>query len=781
MTYQIIQQSKKREPIISIITPTYNVEDFIEEQVSSLMSQTLEEIELILIDDGSTDRTLDILKKLAKDNPKITLVTQSNSGPAKARNTGLELFRGEYVYFVDADDIVPAYALEALYTASIQEDADIVMGRSLSFNSTSSWYIAGHYNAGLFKEGARSIETNPELVYSLGPASKLYRKKIIRDLRMPETIKIGEDQPFVLEALLRSNKIYTIDQIVYNYRSRETIEASLSQIVKVNPYATFTDVSQSLFIGLPLFEKYIDNKYGVIESLKIYFDRVIRFDLWPAIREILKSKDSEAQKKVFEQLIIMNQKMPKQLFSENMFYFQMLTTELVERFTFIQREAYNEYIMLLKSLFQHMSPGTVAHIQDNIRIQDANKKMIALKRSIHLKTTAPIVLYLGKRRFAKESKILTKKAGTMFKTVVLRKILFPIYKISLPKTKILFMTNKDEKMTGTFQMIYDEISENNINKEKVFCYLKANNRSFSAQNRLLRDVASAKIIFLDDYYRQIYGLKLPEKTNVIQLWHAAGAFKKFGFGAIGSLDANTAAFEKAAHQNYSKVICSSKEIVPFYAEAFHIAEKNVLPLGVPRADKLLDQEYLAFTKTKFLNMHPEINGRKIITYAPTFRGGPAERKNFSMMLNIREFVKRFSDEYVLVIKMHPSVSKSQGVPYDLEEHVLNLSGMDMNDLLIVTDILVTDYSSVIFDYSLLKRPMIFFAYDLENYLAERNFYYEYRKFVPGPIVANNDSLFQAIEMIEEQDLTKVVEFRDRFFDELDGKSAQRIVKEVLSL
>ena len=101
---------------------------------------------------------------------------------------------------------------------------------------------------------------------------------------MPETIKIGEDQPFVLEALLRSNKIYTIDQIVYNYRSRETIEASLSQIVKVNPYATFTDVSQSLFIGLPLFEKYIDNKYVVIESLKIYFDRVIRFDLCPAIR-----------------------------------------------------------------------------------------------------------------------------------------------------------------------------------------------------------------------------------------------------------------------------------------------------------------------------------------------------------------------------------------------------------------------------------------------------------------------------------------------------------------
>lgn len=95
----------------------------------------------------------------------------------------------------------------------------------------------------------------------------------------------------------------------------------------------------------------IINKYGVIESLKVYFDRVIRFDLWPAIREILKSKDSEAQKKAFEQLIIMNQKMPKQLFSENMFYFQMLTIELVERFTFIQREAYNEYIICYSKVY----------------------------------------------------------------------------------------------------------------------------------------------------------------------------------------------------------------------------------------------------------------------------------------------------------------------------------------------------------------------------------------------------------------------------------------------
>ena len=775
MSYQIIQQSNLENPIISIITPTYNVEEFIEEQISSLINQNLNNVELVIVDDGSKDNTLSILKKLAKKHPEMTLISQENQGPSRARNVGLDVFRGDYLYFVDADDVVPQGALKALYEAAQIEEADIVTGRSLSFNSTGSWYIGGHYNAGLFNEGVRSFSTNPELVYSLGPASKLYQRKIVKDLRMPENIKIGEDQPFVLEALLKSEKIYTIDAIVYNYRSRETDEASLSQIVSVNPLTAFLEIRKSLFVSLPLFKKYLRNRFVYMDVLKTYFERVVRFDLWPSIREVLKLKDGRIQKQVFSELAGITSELPLELFGENIFYFQMLTVEMVERYSFIQSDARGEYIKLLKVLFDKVDSGVFSAMQDNVRISEAYKKMSALKRSVKYQTTVPIFLYLAKRRIKKQSKVFSRKTKTLMNSFVLRKLLFPFYRAVLPKSKVLFLTNKDAELTGTFKMVYDEIKEYQGSTYDIRCHLKTNVRSFSAQRKLLKDVASAEYIFLDDYYRQIYGLRTSRKTKVIQLWHAAGAFKKFGFGAIGSLESNTFEFEMDAHQNYTHVICSSKEVVPYYAEAFHVPEDFVFPLGVPRADKLLDEEYRSFVHNKFLRKYPQINGRKVVTYAPTFRGGPQDRKQFKMMLNMRKFVNRFSDEYILAIKMHPSVSKSQGVPFDLKDDILNLSSMDMNDLLISTDILITDYSSVIFDYSLLNRPILFYAYDLEEYIAERDFYYSYKEFVPGPILETNEELFNKIENISTVDLNQIEIFKNKFFDHLDGQSAKRIV------
>lgn len=786
MKYQIIQQSSIKEPLVSIITPTFNVESYIEEQLNSLLNQILKPIELVIVDDGSTDKTLEILKKYAEIHSEITLVSQLNSGPSRARNVGLELFRGEFVYFVDSDDVVPINALYELYDASTKYGADITTGRSLSFNSTSTWYIGSHFNKGLFQPGEKSITTNPELVYSLGPASKLYKASIVKDLRMPETIKIGEDQPFVLEALLRSKKIYTIDQVVYNYRSRENEEISLSQIVKINPYNTFSDIVKSLFIGLSLFPKYIENQFEREDVAKAYFDRVIRFDLWPSIREVLKLGDVNTQIKVFKELIELTSQLPNNFLSTDIFYFQMLTIELLERYTMIKKEARPNYIQMLSHLFHKIGPGALGILYDNTRLEDSTRQMIALEKTVKKESTRPIFNYLATRRVKRIidnfKKILMKKCKTLINVMqsfILRKVLFQVYKFSLPKNKILFMTNKDEQLAGSFKPVYDEIQNKKLNNYEVICYFKATKRNFDAQKRLLKDVASAKYIFLDDYYRQIYGLKMAKETQVIQLWHAAGAFKKFGFGAIGSLESNTPKFEKNAHQSYTNVICSSSEIVPYYAEAFDIEPSKVLPLGIPRTDKLLNHEYCSFIKSKFHSRYPIIDGRKVVTYAPTFRGSPKERQSFKMMLHIRKFVEEFSNEYILVVKMHPSVSRSQGIPYDLKNHVLNLSKMDMNDLLICTDVLITDYSSVIFDYSLLERPMIFYAYDLEEYMSERDFYYNYENFVPGPIVKSNTDLFNKLRSIDEFESESVINFRNRFFDNLDGKSANRIVNTII--
>ena len=112
----------------------------------------------------------------------------------------------------------------------------------------------------------------------------------------------------------------------------------------------------------------------------------------------------------------------------------------------------------------------------------------------------------------------------------------------------------------------------------------------------------------------------------------------------------------------------------------------------------------------------------------------------------------------------------------MKDKVLNLTRYnDINDLLIITDVLISDYSSVIFEYALLEKPMIFFAYDLESYVDERNFYYNYEDFVPGPIVKTNDEIINLIKG-DNFDLDKVRTFRNEFFEDIDGKSTERLVE-----
>ncbi|MCM2138021.1 bifunctional glycosyltransferase/CDP-glycerol:glycerophosphate glycerophosphotransferase [Vagococcus fluvialis] len=782
---RILQEASQNKPKISIITPMYNVADFIESQISSLVQQTLEEIEIILIDDGSTDQTLERVTTLGKKYPeKITVISKTNGGASSARNVGLNHFKGDYVFFADADDIVPKDSLENLYKAAIKHQSDITTGRSLSFNSVNSWYIPGHYNSGLMNPGVKHITTNPELLYSLGPASKLFKREIIEDLRMPTDIEIGEDQPFILEALLRSQKIYTIDKIVYNYRSREADEASLSQILRVDPVRTFRNISKSLKLGLSLFDKYIENELLRNKIENEYFNRVVRADLWPAIIEGLKERNGENQKIIFNQLNEMQNFFPKRLFGENLFYFQIIVLEFIERFTFIQDEAKASYVTLMKDTMNRLEPSVVAFLEGNERLTEVPLKMKAVRKSIKTNSSQPIFIYLVKRKTKKfgaqlvnKIRIIFRKAKTVSSGILLRRILFPYYKTKKQTENVLFLTNKDAELAGSFMPIYQEIRAQHP-EIPIKCYFKKNKRNFGEMKQLLKDVATAKVIFLDDYYRQLYGLQTAKETEVVQVWHAAGAFKKFGFSSIGSLDSNTPEFETRAHQNYTKVICSSEEIRPFYGEAFNVKEENVLALGTPRADKLFDESYREMIRRDFFGKHPEIGGRKVITYAPTFRGGAKERQKFINQFDIRRFRNMFSDEYILVVKMHPSVKNGIYIYKDLSQDVLNLSNMDMNDLLLCTDILITDYSSVIFDYSILKKPMIFYAYDLEDYMAERSFYYDYESFVPGPIVRNNDELLKAVRDIEEVDLNQVEEFSNRFFVN-QGNSAEEVVKTLM--
>ncbi|WP_173400311.1 CDP-glycerol glycerophosphotransferase family protein [Listeria aquatica] len=137
------------------------------------------------------------------------------------------------------------------------------------------------------------------------------------------------------------------------------------------------------------------------------------------------------------------------------------------------------------------------------------------------------------------------------------------------------------------------------------------------------------------------------------------------------------------------------------------------------------------------------------------------------------------DEYVLILKFHPMI---KNISMDISEEdpfiLMMGGGSDVNDLMFLSDILITDYSSVIFEYSIMNRPMLFFAYDVESYFDERGFYFSYEEMIPGKIYKTTDTLIEAIKT-GEYDYEKLADFRTKFMDSIDGHSTERFIETYL--
>lgn len=769
MEYQIIQSSTKEAPLVSVIIPMYNVEDYIYETIQSVLDQTIEKFELILVDDGSSDGTVEKVKEVVSKINNVTLVTKSNSGPGASRNLGVKLARGEYISFVDSDDLIPEDALENMYNAAKEYNVDLVTGMSKSFNSERSWFIASHMNSGAYDEGMKDLFANPEMLYTLGPCNKMFKRELLEGVEYPANIKVTEDHPFIIHAYLKAKKFYTLDKIIYYYRQREDEDnISLSQMVNEKSAPVINDVFNSLKLSDQLWDRYVSNKY-MKDKMKInYYNRIIRADLWPAVNKSIKGKNAKDQEEVFSLMKEWIQNMDRNLFNQLPLISHMMTFQILNRYLYLSKKAKDIHRSLLVILTDKLNP-------DNINILLSGKRGIEIKSTLKAgkkNSTVPMYSYLVKRNINKRITNFKKNFGVKFA----KKIVYPFAKLlPIQDKKIMFATNKDQRFSGSFKVIFDELSKLDHNYQVVGHFKK--NRQFKELAKLYYDLATAKYVLLDDYYFQMYGLRTRKSTEVIQLWHAAGAFKKFGISSIGSLDSNTLEFENAAHQNYTQVIVSGESVAAHYANAFGVSVDNVHPLGVPRTDMFLDDDYKDYVRETYFKSYPQLKGKKIITYAPTFRGRPGARATFKLELDLEKLYKELGDEYIVILKMHPSVTKGIHIPNELSEFVINMSKNDVNNVLIMTDILITDYSSIVFDYALLNRPMIFFAYDLEEYLEERGFYEKYEDFVPGPIV---DSTEDIVKLVKNQGFNpnQVEDFAKKYFDNLDGKSGERIVKQL---
>jgi CDP-ribitol ribitolphosphotransferase len=278
----------------------------------------------------------------------------------------------------------------------------------------------------------------------------------------------------------------------------------------------------------------------------------------------------------------------------------------------------------------------------------------------------------------------------------------------------------------------------------------------------------------------IYRLEPDQDQRIVQLWHASGAFKTVGYSRIGKPGGPSPYSRR--HKNYTHAVVSGQHDVPYYAEAFGLPEERVLPAGIPRMDRFFDEAQRAAGLERSLRAFPAIADRTTVLFAPTFRGnGPRdawydyERIDWSALHAVCA-----EKDAVLIVKMHPFVAQAPPIPHALTDRILDgtRTDLDVNDLLFAVDLLITDYSSIVFEYSTLRRPMLFFAYDLDEYVESRDFYVPFAEFVPGRIARTFAEVLDALRR-DAYEAEKVAAFAHRHFDHLDGGATDRVIDHLI--
>lgn len=348
----------------------------------------------------------------------------------------------------------------------------------------------------------------------------------------------------------------------------------------------------------------------------------------------------------------------------------------------------------------------------------------------------------------------------------------------LKESRVLFASDVRAEIGGNLKAVCDYLPET-YDKAFDFKEDRRKKRTFAAYLRLAYNLAVSKYIILEDFLDYTAFMKVRKDQEICQLWHGAGAYKKFAYSR--QANQNEKIKIHSGYKRYTRAIVSAEEIRGCYAEAFQITMDKVQATGIPRTDVFFDRAYIEEKKKKLYASYPALAGKKVILFAPTYRGTHINDAGYDFdRLNLDKLYAQLKDEYVFVFKWHPAaynnLIRNGADAYNLEQYegfFQDLSMMrDINDLLLITDVLVTDYSSVIFDYLLVDKPIVYYIDPDEHYEDNRGIYYSFEDYLYGPVAENQEMLIEAIKQGSMDD-EKRQRFHERFMAACDGNSTKK--------
>ncbi len=737
---------------LSVIVPFYTYKNYLKECFQSLKDSSFHDFETILVFDHSSEDVTDLIQEYEKDIQLKVIQNEKEKGVSNARNVGMEKARGEYIYFLDSDDYILPDTLAILNSAISSED--IVYGTvSNTWNNMQNFLEKREKKLEDLDEEEqemKELETQSKIQDFLNSSSlnsstllayyhiikkkkgannitvlgNAYKKEFLiqNEIVFDSSLEYYADFPFLMHCLSKAESFK--DCLSSNYIKRRHNDP-------INYPALRQEVNENRFMDrMHSYEK--TRKYANNEMLNKLMDRkIINYFLKRFIKRVRRSEKSEWRKENYVYL----SKVMKQC-----------TNETIQEYT-------KEEQKMIKS------------IQD----KDLNKTLKLVRK------------YLGKKKL----KNMMENKNTVYK--------LPYYHVFLKQplleNVVLFETFNAKNYSDSPKYIYEYLAKNY--GDRFECVWALNNGAKPKYGgKVIKRFSFEYAYYLARAKYLVFNVRPPlwyrkrEGQVFLETWHGT-PLKRLVFDQ----EEVTAASPKYKEQFYKQrkdwdyLISANDFSTETLARCF-MYEGEMLDVGYPRNDLLYapNKEEIALDIKKKLGIPLD---KKTILYAPTWRDdeyyGKGQYK-FTLKLDCQKLKEKLGDEYVILLRTHQYIADNLDTT-GFEGFAFNVSKYDdITELYLISDICITDYSSVFFDYANLKRPILFYTYDIEKYKNQlRGFYIDMNTEVPGPLLYTSDEVIDAIEHIdeiEEKYKDRYDAFYNRFCHIDDGNASKRVVERV---
>ncbi|QIK63020.1 glycosyltransferase [Leucobacter viscericola] len=800
--------SSSAQPLLSVVVPVYNVAQYLDQCLTSVFAQGFEpgELEVIVVDDGSTDGSGLIAQKWARRRSEVQLITKPNGGLSAARNTGFELTTGTYLTFLDSDDLIPEGAYRRMIDVLQETGSDFITAAPFRFAGWDRHAKPFARSADLYRESRRSVtlEQHPEYLRDFAAWNKIYRREFFvqSEVRFPE----GRIYEEIATSPILYSKARAFDVFAEAGYFWRMTPGSITQTIKpVKAHDRLGALAhiQQYFEGRGSSPRLQDELGFAIVDYNLRWTFLEYFQLDEETQRFIAEKSREILASVSDETIARVQ------------------------------SPLREWAMLAKH-------GDAAGLNRALRTsQHENLPDIPPGSTVAAHSQAlPRQSLRDRLRGSRRLPETARRLRNLFVYLALRPVLF---RLPLLENTAVFSNYWGQKFSlsdGPAAVCIELNRSNPTMRSVVFAtrndrrLIRARVKELAADPRRIKVVRNtsfayywyiwrAKYLFNDANFQLAFRVdkftgKRPGQIEV-QTTHGI-PIKKMGIDSAAAIDLEERSVFLARSQRCDYLVSTSPLVAETYAHSFGI-EPSVLQTGLPQHDVLFtppEEHELRRIRKKY-GLDPK---KRIAVYAPTFRN--ADGSVFPCLLDLHMMQEQLGDEYQLVMKVHPFNHTQIGLidfrelsdfaqdpapsPFvklmgevrldptyvaatlDYEasrsrDTVRKVDG-SINELMFVADIVISDYSSLMFGYTHLRKPLVLFTPDIDHYNATRGSYYNVDEIAPGAVTKTTEQVIEAIQLSSdvaswnEQYDVKRNDFIERFLVWDRGDAARKILTEL---